>query len=499
MRIIKHLFCAVAVSIMALPVLASNCGSDDLQIGIAGYSYRNFNLEQTLKYLNDLNVKYFSVKDFHLPLDSSKKQMEEFKAKCAEYGVEGYTLGPIYMKSKAEVDRAFDYAARYGSKMFIGVPNYELIDYVIAKVAKTGIKVAIHTHGPDVPVFPDITTVVEKIGDPSLGVGCCIDLGHSFRNGRDVAAEIIKYKDWIYDVHIKDETEASKDGKTCEMGRGKMDLLSIVNALKAIDYKGKVSIEFEKDGNAPHAGIKESVNYLRAMMISTMKADQPANTLSDAEVADGWKLLWDGKTSDGWRSARSESFPAKGWHIKDGILTVESAGNGAEAGGAGDIITTEKYGNFILTVEFRLTPGANSGIKYFVNPDINDGGAGASSIGCEFQVLDDDLHPDAKLGVKGNRKLASLYDLIPAPDNKPLDKYGFNKATVIVRGNHVEHWLNGVRMVEYDRNTQEFNALVAYSKYRNWVNFGNQATGHILLQDHGDEVSYRNIKIKVLD
>ncbi len=500
MKKILCLLAAVALFAATVPVSAKCDGCKDFQIGIAGYSYRNFNLEQTLKYLKDLDVKYFSVKDFLLPLDASKKQMDAFKAKCAEYGVEGYILGPIYMKSKAEVDRAFDYAARYGADMFIGVPDYELIDYVKEKVAKTGIRLAVHTHGPDSPLFPDITTVVEEFADPALGIGCCIDLGHSFRNGRDVAADIIKYKDWIYDVHIKDETEASKAGQTCEMGRGKMDLLSIVNALKTIGYQGKVSIEFEKDGFNPHAGIKESVDYLRAMLISSPGREcQPINTLTDAEIADGWTLLWDGKTTEGWRSARSEAFPSKGWHIKDGILTVEDAGNDNEAGGAGDIITTEKYSNFILTVEFKLTPGANSGIKYFVNPDINDGGAGSSSIGCEFQVLDDELHPDAKLGVKGNRKLASLYDLIPAPDNKPLDKYGFNKATVIVRGKHVEHWLNGARMVEYDRDTQEFNALVAYSKYRNWVNFGNQESGHILLQDHGDEVSYRNIKIKILD
>ena len=126
------------------------------------------------------------------------------------------------------------------------------------------------------------------------------------------------------------------------------------------------------------------------------------NTISEREAAEGWKLLWDGKTTNGWMSHRAPKFPEKGWHIENGLLVVEKA-DGAESGNGGDIITTEKYKNFVLTVEFRITRGANSGVKYFVNPDINNE-PGGSAIGCEFQILDDNVHPDAKLGVNGNRK-----------------------------------------------------------------------------------------------
>lgn len=216
------------------------------------------------------------------------------------------------------------------------------------------------------------------------------------------------------------------------------------------------------------------------------------NSLSDREKAEGWKLLFDGKTTNGWRGAKLEGFPDHGWQVKDGILTVLSS-DGKESANGGDIVTTRTYENFILKFEFKITPGANSGVKYFVDPTLNKGAG--SAIGCEFQILDDERHPDAKLGVKGNRKLGSLYDLIPAPSKKKFYMDQFNKGMVVVRGNHVEHWLNGEKLIEYERNNQEWNALVAYSKYKNWPDFGNHKKGYILLQDHGNEVSFKNIKI----
>jgi len=220
------------------------------------------------------------------------------------------------------------------------------------------------------------------------------------------------------------------------------------------------------------------------------------NTLTSKEKEDGWELLWDGKTTEGWRGAKIATFPTKGWDIQNGVLRV-NPGTGAESANGGDIITTRTYRNFILKVDFKITKGANSGIKYFVDPELNKGEG--SAIGCEYQILDDKNHPDAKLGVKGNRQLGSLYDLIPPDRSDPnyrFDETGFNTAMIIVNGNRVQHYLNGVKILEYVRNTQAFNALVAYSKYADWPNFGNIAEGYILLQDHGNEVFFKNIKIK---
>ena len=269
LKIALVLALAVSATTSQAQLVEGKRGSEDFKIGVAGYSYRKYNIEQTLSLLKSMDVKYLSVKDWWLPLNSTKEQMDAFKAKCADYGVNPYILGPIYMKSEAEVDRAFAYAERYGSDVFIGVPNYELADYVIKKVKETGIKVAIHTHGPDGAPFPNIQKVAEIFKDPSLGVGCCMDLGHSVRMGEDIVKDIKKYKDWIYDIHIKDETAPSKQGKTWEMGRGVIDFRPIMKVLRQIKYKGVVSLEFEKNGDNPHPGIAESIGYLRGVADAT--------------------------------------------------------------------------------------------------------------------------------------------------------------------------------------------------------------------------------------
>ena len=191
--------------------------------------------------------------------------------------------------------------------------------------------------------------------------------------------------------------------------------------------------------------------------------NQIANTISEKEAAEGWKLLWDGKSSEGWRGAKLDGFPEKGWSMEEGILKVHKS-DGGESTNGGDIVTTKPYKNFMLKVDFRITEGANSGIKYFVDTNLNKGQG--SAIGCEYQILDDRRHPDAKAGKDGNRTLGSLYDLIPASADKPFRNGFFNTAMVVVEGNHVEHWLNGVKIVEYERNNEEWNQLVQTSKYK---------------------------------
>ena len=222
-----------------------------------------------------------------------------------------------------------------------------------------------------------------------------------------------------------------------------------------------------------------------ACLIAARTAAAEPNQLTASEKKAGWKLLFDGKTTKGWRGYKQTALPAKGWRVEDGVLKKVRGERG------GDIITDEKFDDFDLTWEWRISPAGNNGIKYLVTEDR------PSAPGQEYQMIDDARHPDAKVGP--HRATGSFYDVLPPSDDKPLKPVGeWNQSRVLIQGNHVEHWLNGKKVLEYALGSDALKTAVAKSKFKNTPGFGEKIKGHIMLTDHGDECSFRNIKIREL-
>ena len=526
----KILFAAAAVA--SLGAFAAV----PFKLGVAGYTFHKKNIDQTIEAMKELDLHSLCVKDFHLKLDCTQEEADAFKAKLAEAGIVPVGVGPIYADTEEVARKGFEQAKKLGVRVVVGVPfewseidgkktrveSDKMLDIVDRLVKEYDMVYAIHNHGPDIPyLFPTAEAAIKRIGSRDKRIGVCLDIGHERRAGLDPVKFIEQNSDRIYDVHLKNIKIDPVKNIAMRGPRGELDIPAIFAALAKAGYSGNCNIEYERDFDDNMAGLLESVGYYRGVadaikVKAKMKpAPEGANTLTDAEKADGWKLAWDGKTLDGWLAVKSgcKAPPEKGWVIKDGTLTmrpVNGIANGnwfplppedQKLGGGGDIVTAKKYRDFAFKFDFRLTENANSGVKYFYDETLNKGT-------CEdYQVLENG-HPDSDKGKDGNRKSASLYDIIPANADSILKGPGeWNSGMIVAKGAHVEHWLNGVKVLEYDRGTPEFKALVKASKYADWgVNaagkpqdWGEIPEGRILLQDHSDStVSFCNLKVKEL-
>lgn len=244
---------------------------ESFKLGMAGYTFAKFDLDKTLETLEKTNVHYLCIKDFHLPFSSSDAEIAAFHAKLKAKAVTGYAVGPIYMRSEEEIDRAFDYAKRVGVNLIVGVPEYDLLPYVDKKVKEFDFHYAIHLHGPDIDKFPDAEDVWDHVKDLDPRIGMCLDIGHDTRNGKDPVADLKKYHSRVFDIHIKDVTGDSKQGYSVEIGRGIIDFPAFVKMLRKVGYSGVCSLEHEKNMTDPFLGIAESIGYFRGVVSSTKK------------------------------------------------------------------------------------------------------------------------------------------------------------------------------------------------------------------------------------
>lgn len=239
---------------------------DSFAIGIAGYTFKDFTVEKTIEMMTRVGVTNLSLKDFHLPLNSTSEQVNTVLAKFKTGGINIYAAGVIYMKTEESVNQAFEYAKMTGVDMIIGAPNYELLPYVEKKIKAYNFRLAIHNHGPDNPLYPNATDIWDHVKGLDPRIGICIDIGHTTRDGQDPAADIKRYSNRIFDVHIKDVDKPVKEGRTVEIGRGIIDIPKVVESLRTIKFTGKCSLEYEKDMKDPLAGIAESIGYFKGVM-----------------------------------------------------------------------------------------------------------------------------------------------------------------------------------------------------------------------------------------
>jgi sugar phosphate isomerase/epimerase len=236
------------------------------ELGIASYTFREFSLEDTIAMTARLEVKKLCLKSMHMPLDSTAEEIKKMVAKIDAAGIDLYGGGVIYMTSAEEVDNAFRYAKDAGMEVIIGSPDHPLLEHCNQKVKETGIKLAIHNHGPGDDKYPTPESVYNLVKDLDPRMGLCVDVGHTLRIGKDPTEETRKYMDRVHDIHLKDEDKADPSGNTCVIGRGVIDIPGFLKMLIDENYSNVVSFEFEKDGEDPLPGLAESVGYVRGVL-----------------------------------------------------------------------------------------------------------------------------------------------------------------------------------------------------------------------------------------
>ncbi len=239
------------------------------ELGLASYTFREFDLDATLAMAGRLGLRRIALKDIHLPLDSPDALIRTTVAKAGALGLTVYGCGVVYMTSEAEVDRAFAYARAAGMGVIVGVPEHGLLARAETCVRDTGIRLAIHNHGPGDRRYPTPRSVLDRVGSLDPRIGVCLDVGHCRRSGLDPSAEAAACGPRLLDVHLKDVTAASEAGVAVEAGRGVVDIPRLLRTLRGMGYRGTAAFEYEKDGRDPLPGLAESVGYVRGILAAS--------------------------------------------------------------------------------------------------------------------------------------------------------------------------------------------------------------------------------------
>ena len=390
-------------------------------------------------------------------------------------------------------------------------PSDETADQLIVPILQEladfakpyGVRLAIYHHvGFVAAKVEDSYRLAQKINRDN--VGSVFNLCHFLKTGSEENLEKVinltlpkLFAVSICGADVGDTKNMDWDRLIQPLGKGTFDVYRLVKLLADKGFQGPIGLQCYNLKGDPETYLSQSSE---AWKIFKQRYSMPVNKINSEEKKAGWELLFNGKSTENWRGINQKSFPATGWKVENGELIACAVG-GAESGNGGDIITKRQYGSFILKWEWRMeTKGGNSGVKYFVQEGIgNNNGYG---YGLEYQLLDDKNHAwmlEGKMKPNDYHTLGSLYEIYPAsPGKRPSPPGLWNESLIVSNGSHVEHWLNGSKILEYERGSDDFKAKIAASKFKDIPGYGILPKGHILLQDHGSIIHYRNLKIKQL-
>ncbi len=267
----------IGIATVVIPKFVSSSGltkvtasiKHNFDLGVASYTLRKFSQEQAVNMTLRCGVNHMTFKSMHLPLDSDKETIKKTVALCKEKGITLYGGGVITMKTKVDVDQAFEYAKTAEMKMIVGVPYPNVLEYAEKKVKEYDIKLAIHNHGPGDDMYPSAESAYVKIRNMDTRMGLCVDIGHTKRINRDPEQDVRDYFNRIFDIHIKDVTAASPEGSTCIIGRGVIDFVSFLKTIVDLNYKGTLALEYEAEADDPIPGMMESLGYVKGILATT--------------------------------------------------------------------------------------------------------------------------------------------------------------------------------------------------------------------------------------
>jgi sugar phosphate isomerase/epimerase len=474
-----------------------------VRIGTQSYSFRDRSLDEAITGMSTVGIGFCELWQGHIetdaaignPAQAARREalrkwrltvpLDAFHAVRDKFNRAGVVLTAYNISFRddftdEEIARGFEMARALGVNVITASSNVATARRLDPFARRAKIRVGFHNHSriePNEFATPD--DFQKALAGMSEWLAINLDIGHFTAANFDAVQFLDQHHERIVSLHIKDRKR--DQGDNMPFGEGDTPIKAVLARLRDRRWDIPAQIEYEYKGADTVAEVRRSLEYCKqALAGGTVRDEAAPNTLTEAERKAGWRLLFDGKTTAGWRPFKKAAMGG-GWQVVDGALT--------RVGEGGDIITTDQFDDFELALDWMVGEGGNSGVFFNATESVEPIYHAAP----EMQILHNGGHRDGKVP---ETSAGSNYALHPPVKDVTRPVGSWNSARLIVRGNHVEHWLNGVKLLEYELGSADWQARVSKSKFKEWPPYGKQTRGHIGLQDHGDRVAFRNIKIR---